>query len=79
MLDICEQESELERLTNARQAEIRYVKEQNELEISKSREVSNIETEKFKHMVDAIGADTLKSIALAGPEMQVYNGVFIRY
>jgi major vault protein len=79
LLDICVQESELERLTNARQAEIRYVKEQNEIEVSKSRDMSHIETEKFKHMVDAIGADTLKSIALAGPEMQVCGSVFSGY
>lgn len=66
-----EAESELERLTSAREAELKYIKEQNEVEIEKSRELATIETSKFKEMVDAIGADTIASIATAGPEMQV--------
>ena len=32
------QESELDRLTRAREAELKYIKEQNELEIVKARE-----------------------------------------
>ncbi|KAK6190922.1 hypothetical protein SNE40_002687 [Patella caerulea] len=66
-----EAESELERLTGAREAELKYVKEQNELELLKSSESSSIETRKFKDMVDAIGAGTLQAMANAGPEMQV--------
>eukprot|EP00048_Salpingoeca_helianthica_P014523 m.222103 g.222103 ORF g.222103 m.222103 type:complete len:850 (+) comp15960_c0_seq1:41-2590(+) len=66
-----EAESELERLGAAREAEIRYVTQQNELEIAKSREVMGIEVKKFQDMVGAIGADTLRSIATSGPEMQV--------
>ena len=65
--------SELERLTNAREAEIKYLREQNELEISKTGELANIETDKFKKMVDAIGAPTLQAIATSGPDMQVCN------
>ena len=65
------QESELERLTRAREAETKFVREQNELEISKAKEMAGIETEKFKNMVDSIGSDTIASIANAGPEMQV--------
>ena len=64
-------ESELERLTRAREAETKFVREQNELEISKAKEMAGIETEKFKNMVDSIGSDTIASIANAGPEMQV--------
>lgn len=41
------------------------------MEITKSREVSAIEVEKFKNMVSAIGPDTLRAMASAGPEMQV--------
>jgi len=63
--------SELERLTKAREAELNFVKAQNEIEIEKSKEISQVETEKFKKMVDAIGAQTLVSMAQAGPEMQV--------
>ena len=61
----------MERLTRAREAETKFVREQNELEIAKSKEMSAIETDKFKDMVDAIGSDTIASIANAGPEMQV--------
>ncbi|XP_064619697.1 major vault protein-like isoform X1 [Lineus longissimus] len=66
-----EAESELERLTKAREAENKYIREQNELEISKASEMAGIESDKFKNTVNAIGADTIKSIANAGPEMQV--------
>ena len=66
-----QQESELERLTRAREAETKFIREQNELEITKAKEMAGIETEKFKNMVDSIGSDTIASIANAGPEMQV--------
>ena len=33
--------------------------------------MANIETDKFKNMVDAIGPQTIAAIATAGPEMQV--------
>ena len=64
-------EGELERLTGAREAETKYLREQNQLEVDKAREMGDIETSKFKNMVDAIGASTLESIASAGPQMQV--------
>ena len=48
-----------------------YQREQNELEITKTRELADVETGKFKNMVDAIGAATLQAIATAGPDMQV--------
>jgi len=63
--------SELKRLTAQREAETKYIKDQNELEISKTHELANIDSVKFKQMVDAIGPNTIKSIATAGPEMQV--------
>ena len=68
---LCKQEADLERLTSAREAENKYLGEQNELEINKAKEMSGIETGKFKNMVDAIGAGTIQAIATAGPEMQV--------
>jgi len=58
-------------LTRNRTAELEYLKSQNEIEISKEKQMADIETEKFHKMVSAIGADTIKSIATAGPEMQV--------
>lgn len=65
------QESELERLTRAREAENKFVGEQNELEISKLKEMASIETKKFSDMVGSIGSDTIAAIATSGPEMQV--------
>ena len=61
----------MERLTRAREAETKYVREQNELEITKAREMATIETEKFNNVVQAIGSDTISAIATSGPEMQV--------
>lgn len=69
------QESELERLTSAREAENKFIREQNELEIDKTKEMAAIETHKFKDMVAAIGPDTIASIANSGPEMQVRPNV----
>eukprot|EP00800_Vazella_pourtalesii_P018377 TRINITY_DN5877_c0_g1_i1.p1 TRINITY_DN5877_c0_g1~~TRINITY_DN5877_c0_g1_i1.p1 ORF type:complete len:856 (-),score=213.27 TRINITY_DN5877_c0_g1_i1:212-2779(-) len=66
-----EAESELNRLTQAREAETKYLGEQNELEINKAREMAGIEIDKFKNMVGAIGSDTIRAIAVSGPEMQV--------
>ena len=67
----CFKESELDRITRAREAEMKYLKEQNLIEINKARDMANIDTEKFENTVKAIGADTLKSIAVSGPETQV--------
>ena len=59
------------RLTAAREAETKYISEQNELEIKKTAELAAIESDKFKQMVGSIGSETIQSIATAGPEMQV--------
>ena len=63
----------MERLTSAREAELKYLTEQNRMEIEKTTEMSNIETEKFKNMVGAIGANTLLAMSTAGPDMQVWR------
>ena len=65
------QESELQRLIKKREAELKYQSEQDSQEVSKTKELAAIETEKFKNMVFSIGADTIQAIATAGPEMQV--------
>ena len=62
-----EAESELERLKAARDAEIEFLTEQNKLEIEKAEKMANIESDKFKAMVQAMGQDTLKSLA-SGPQ-----------
>ena len=66
-----EADSELDRLTLARNAELTYIREQNIVEINKQVQMTDIESSKFKKMVDAIGAQTLKDMATAGPELQV--------
>lgn len=66
-----EAESELERLTNARDAELKYVAEQNKMELEKTTELSSIEVNKFKEMVASIGSNTLLAMATAGPDLQV--------
>jgi major vault protein len=63
-------ESDLEQLKQKQTAEITHKKALNELEIAKSRDLSGIESSKFKSIVDAIGADTIQSMAEAGPAMQ---------
>lgn len=63
--------SELERLTAAREAELKYNSEQNDLVIEKEKAMTAIEVQKFENMVSAIGSDTIAKIATAGPEMQV--------
>jgi len=65
-----ESDAELDRLEHARKAELEYLKEQNALEINKSKQFGEIEVEKFKRMVEAIGADTLATMAAAGPKAQ---------
>jgi major vault protein len=62
--------SELEEIRATQEAEIAHQKALNDLEITRARDLANIESGKFKRIVDTIGKDTLKSIAVAGPEMQ---------
>ena len=68
----------MSRLTQARDAELKYLREQNEVEISKTRDMADIETSKFKDMVDAIGCETIQAIANAGPQMQVRDHVLLK-
>ena len=51
-------------------AEIAYQRELDELEVKKAQELAKIETEKFKQVIEAIGKDTIVSMAKAGPELQ---------
>lgn len=40
------------------------------LEISRAKELSEIESNRFEQMVEAIGKETVVAMAQAGPEMQ---------
>ncbi|KAM9394046.1 major vault protein isoform 2-T2 [Pholidichthys leucotaenia] len=66
-----EADAELERLAKARQQELNYKKEMDQLEVEKQQNLAEIESKRFKQMMDSLGSDTLKEIARAGPEMQV--------
>jgi major vault protein len=63
-------EAELETLKAKQIADLEHQKSLFDLEISKSRQLAEIESKKFKQIVDAIGADTIRSMAEAGPAMQ---------
>jgi major vault protein len=63
-------ETELNKLIAKQQAEIEHKRKLNQLEIQKAKELAKIESEKFKRIVQALGSDTLRAIATAGPELQ---------
>jgi len=63
-------EAELEQLKAKQAAQIAHQKALNALEITKQKELSAVESIKFKAIVDSIGADTIQSMAEAGPAMQ---------
>jgi len=62
--------AQLKMLRQEQEGDITYKKSWNQLEILKATELAEIEAKKFKSIVDAIGADTLKKISQSGPEMQ---------
>jgi len=62
--------AELEQTRKKNEQEVTYTKAKNHLEVTKAKELASIEAKKFKDVVDAIGPDTIKKIAQAGPEMQ---------
>jgi len=62
--------AELEQLKLKNQAEVKHQNSIIELELAKASELAKIESEKFAHTVQAIGRETILTIAQAGPEMQ---------
>jgi len=62
--------AELEQLKLRQESELEHNKALADLEIARAKELAEIEAEKFKNIVDAIGSDTLTTIARAGPELQ---------
>jgi major vault protein len=63
-------DGDLEQLKAKQLREIEYATNLADLEVKRARELASIEAAKFKQIVNAIGADTIASIAQAGPEMQ---------
>lgn len=70
---VCVQEAELQRLAKAREQELSYKKEIDHLEVEKQQRLAEIESQRFKQMMESLGSETLKEIARAGPEMQVQH------
>ena len=60
----------MERLRDAREAELEYIKSQNSLEIERQQELTKIEVHKFESMVTVISPQVLAEMARTGPEMQ---------
>lgn len=65
------QDSELARLCKAREQELNYKKEMDRLEVEKQQKLAEIESQRFKQLMENLGTDTLKEMARAGPELQV--------
>lgn len=65
------QESELQRLAQAREQELRFAKEQADLDVSRAEALAAVEVKKFEAVIKSLGASTIRDIAVAGPEMQV--------
>ena len=68
--DTIRAETDLQKSKAKQEAEITHKRSLNTLEIQKAKELAEIESKKFKSIVNALGANTLKSIAQAGPELQ---------
>lgn len=63
-------EAELAQLRARQEAELAHQQTLNTLEIAKAEGMAQITSTEFRQKVEAIGAETLKAIAQAGPEMQ---------
>jgi major vault protein len=63
-------EAELLQLKQRQEAEIEHQRKINDLEIQKAKELAGIESKKFADVVTSLGADTIKSMAEAGPALQ---------
>jgi len=62
--------ADLDQMKKRQAAEIHHKQSLNELELEKARKLAEIEVSKFSEIVEAIGPETIKKIAMAGPEMQ---------
>jgi len=63
-------QAELSQLIANQDAQLSFESAQSALEITKAKELSNIETRKFQELVSVLGQDTLAAIATAGAEQQ---------
>jgi len=63
-------DQELLSLSSLRSLQLEHQKALNSLDVDKSSALAEIESQKFAEIVDAIGKNTIKAIAQAGPELQ---------
>jgi major vault protein len=63
-------QTELEQLKARQAAELEHQQALTQLEIEKAERMATIRTEEFKNRMAAIGPETLKAIATAGPTLQ---------
>jgi major vault protein len=63
--------AQMEILVAQHQAEIAHQQALDQLATEKARRTAEIETAEFRRKVEALGAETIRAIAQAGPEMQV--------
>lgn len=58
-------------MAKAREQELSYKKELDALEVDKQERLAQLDSQRFRQMMESLGSDTLKEIARAGPELQV--------
>jgi len=63
--------SELLQKIGKQNAHLSHQKALNHLEVTKAKDLAKIEADKFKHIIDAVGADIIEAVATAGPSLQV--------
>merc|ERR1712196_423476 len=63
-------QQEMKIIKAKQEAELAHAKAMIEMEVAKKRQLAEIEANRFKHMIEAIGQETITNIARAGPEMQ---------
>jgi len=72
--------AQLKILKLEQESEISFKKDWNSLEITKATKLAEIESMKFKSIIDAVGSNTLRVISQAAPEMQsrLLNGLELK-
>jgi len=63
--------SEIQQKVAKQTAHIAHQRSLNELEVSKARDLAQIEADKFKNIIDAVGPEVIEAVATAGPKLQV--------
>jgi len=63
--------SETQQKVAKQTANIIHQRALNQLEITKARDLAQIEADKFKNIIDAVGSEMIEAVATAGPTLQV--------